>query len=94
MDIQKGIETIMKGEDLSREEASTVMNQILTGSASSAQIGAFLTSLSIKGESVEEVIGSAEVMRKLSSKISISKENLVDTCGTGGVGLPLSLIHI
>jgi len=89
MDIQEGIKTIIKGEDLSREGASTIMNQILTGSASSAQIGAFLTSLSIKGESVEEVIGSAEVMRKLSSKISISKENLVDTCGTGGVGLPI-----
>ena len=86
MDIQEGIKTTMTGQDLSQEEISSVMNQILTGSASEAQIGAFLVSLSIKGESVDEVIGSAQVMRKLSSKVSVDKVNLVDTCGTGGVG--------
>ena len=86
MNIQNGIKTIMTGQDLSREEISSVMKQILTGSATETQIGAFLVSLSIKGESVEEVIGSAEVMRKLSSKVSVDKANLVDTCGTGGVG--------
>ena len=86
MDIQEGIKKTMTGQDLSQEEISSVMNQILTGSASEAQIGAFLVSLSIKGESVDEVIGSAQVMRKLSSKVSVDKVNLVDTCGTGGVG--------
>jgi len=86
MDIQEGIKTTMTGQDLSQEEISSVMHQILTGSASEAQIGAFLVSLSIKGESVDEVIGSAQVMRKLSSKVSVDKVNLVDTCGTGGVG--------
>lgn len=86
MDIQEGIKTIMTGQDLSREEISSVMNQILTGSASEALVGAFLVSLSMKGESVEEVIGSAEVMRELSLKVSVDKQHLVDTCGTGGVG--------
>ena len=89
MHIQEGIKTIMTGQDLSREEISSVMNQILTGSASEAQIGAFLVSLSFKGESVDEVIGSAQVMRKLSSKVSVDKKNLVDTCGTGGVGIEI-----
>ena len=89
MHIQEGIKTIMTGQDLSREEISSVMNQILTGSASEAQIGAFLVSLSFKGESVDEVIGSAQVMRKLSSKVSVDKKNLVDTCGTCGVGIEI-----
>ena len=86
MNIQEGIKTIMTGQDLTREEISSVMNQILRGSVSEVQIGAFLVSLCIKGESVDEVIGSAEVMRELSSKVSVDKEYLVDTCGTGGVG--------
>jgi len=89
MHIQEGIETLMTGQDLSRKEISSVMNQILTGSASEAQIRAFLVSLSFKGESVDEVIGSAQVMRKLSSKVSVDKKNLVDTCGTGGVGIKI-----
>tara|TARA_B100001179_G_C18602884_1_gene411629 strand:- start:2127 stop:3158 length:1032 start_codon:yes stop_codon:yes gene_type:complete len=86
MNIQEGIKTIMTGQDLTREEISLVMNQILRGSVSEVQIGAFLVSLCIKGESVDEVIGSAEVMRELSSKVLVDKEYLVDTCGTGGVG--------
>ena len=86
MNIQEGIKTVMAGEDLSREEIFSVMNQILTGSASEDQIVAFLASLSIKGESVDEVIGSAKVMRELSLKVTVDKKNLVDTCGTGGVG--------
>ena len=85
MDIQEGIKTIMKGQDLSREDASSVMKQILTGSTSEAQIKAFLVALSTKGESVDEVIGSAEVMRTLSTKVSVNTKHLVDTCGTGGV---------
>ena len=85
MDIQEGIKTIMKGQDLSREDASSVMKQILTGSTSEAQIKNFLVALSTKGESVDEVIGSAEVMRTLSTKVSVNTKHLVDTCGTGGV---------
>ena len=86
MEIQKAIQTIMTGQDLSKEEIISVMNQILKGSASETQIGAFLASLSMKGESIDEVIGSAQVLRELSSKVIVDKQNLVDTCGTGGVG--------
>ena len=75
MKIQEGIKIIMKGKDLSRDDIASVMNQILTGAATEAQIGAFLVSLSIKGESIEEVIGSVEVMRSLSSKVPVDIEN-------------------
>ena len=80
------VNKINKGQDLSKKEISSVMNQILTGSVAQDQIVSFLGSLSAKGESIEEVIGSAEVMRDLSSKVSVNQEYLVDTCGTGGVG--------
>ena len=86
MDIVESIKIIMGGRDLNRQEMSSVINQILTGLASDAQIGAFLVSLNIKGESIEEIIGAAEVMRSLSLKVLVDKTNLVDTCGTGGVG--------
>ena len=86
MEIEDGIKKINFGQDLSRKEISSVMNQILTGLASENQIKSFLLSLSSKGESVEEVIGSAEVMRSLSIKVPVNTKHLVDTCGTGGVG--------
>ena len=86
MKIEDGIKKINFGQNLSRKEISSVMNQILTGLASENQIKSFLLSLSSKGESVEEVIGSAEVMRSLSSKVPVNTKHLVDTCGTGGVG--------
>ena len=86
MKIEDGIKKINFGQDLSRKEISSVMNQILTGLASENQIKSFLLSLSSKGESVEEVIGSAEVMRSLSTKVPVNTKHLVDTCGTGGVG--------
>ena len=86
MKIEDGIKKINFGQNLSRKEISSVMNQILTGLAPENQIKSFLLSLSSKGESVEEVIGSAEVMRSLSTKVPVNTKHLVDTCGTGGVG--------
>ena len=86
MDIQESIKKIKSGEDLFREEIKSIMNLILTGSVSESEIKSFLSSLSTKGESIQEVIGSAEVMRELSTKVSVDKKHLVDTCGTGGVG--------
>ena len=86
MEVKESINKINKGQDLSKKEISSVMNQILTGSVAQDQIVSFLGSLSAKGESIEEVIGSAEVMRDLSSKVSVNQAHLVDTFGTGGVG--------
>ena len=63
------------------------MFEILEGKATDAQIGAFLIALSMKGETVEEVIGAVEVMRELSEKVKTDLTHLVDTCGTGGSGI-------
>ena len=63
------------------------MLYLLEGKATDAQIGAFLIALDMKGETVEEVLGAAKIMRKLSAKVEVNKDKLVDTCGTGGSGI-------
>lgn len=65
-----------------------LMQTIMTGAATQAQIGAALTALRVKGETVEEIAAAAEVMRGLSTKVALSTGGLVDICGTGGSGLP------
>tara|TARA_B100001142_G_scaffold289148_1_gene305743 strand:+ start:1 stop:957 length:957 start_codon:yes stop_codon:yes gene_type:complete len=67
-----------------------VMNSIMTGQTTDAQIGAFLVGLSMKGETIEEITASAKVMRSLATAVKLkSTDFLVDTCGTGGDGLGL-----
>ena len=63
-----------------------IMRSIMTGGATPAQIGAFLIALRAKGESVEEVAAAAEVLREMATKVEISGEHVIDTCGTGGDG--------
>jgi anthranilate phosphoribosyltransferase len=81
--------------DLTREEASMVMEEIMSGKASDPQIAAFLTALRMKNATVEELIGFVKVMREKAENIPVkkevaediagtSREMLVDTCGTGG----------
>src|SRR3989442_15722896 len=81
--------------DLTRIEAAAAMEAIMTGAATGAQIGAFLTALRMKGETVEELIGFAQVMRQKVVRIrargddvagisGTDREMLIDTCGTGG----------
>ncbi len=86
MTMPDAIGRVIGGESLSREEMTTVMNLIMTGEATPAQIGGFLVGLRIKGETVEEVVAAASVMRALSSKVDVDTDGLVDTCGTGGSG--------
>ncbi|MEO9655847.1 anthranilate phosphoribosyltransferase [Marinomonas sp.] len=86
MDIQKAIASVVEGNDLSSAEMRVVMNDIMTGKTTPAQIGGFLIGLRMKGESVDEIIAAAEVMRELSSKVDVPFEHVVDTCGTGGDG--------
>ncbi|HXG35892.1 MAG TPA: anthranilate phosphoribosyltransferase, partial [Dehalococcoidia bacterium] len=74
---------INERRDLTREEAAQVMTEIMTGEATPSQMGAFLAALRIKGETVEELTGMAQVMRRY--VIAVKTEGtLVDTCGTGG----------
>ena len=86
MDIQKAIASVVEGKDLSSAEMRVVMNDIMTGKTTPAQIGGFLIGLRMKGESVDEIIAAAQVMRELSSKVDVPFEHVVDTCGTGGDG--------
>jgi len=87
MEIKEALSEIIQGNDLHREDMSSVILQILEGRSTDAQIGAFLVALNIKGESVNEVIGAVNVMRELSEKVEASSHHLVDTCGTGGTGV-------
>ncbi len=93
--IVEAIRKVVDGKDLNREEAFAVMDAIMSGQATDAQIASFLTALRMKGETVEELIGFARVMREKVSPVktrhrvqaSLSgtdREMLVDTCGTGG----------
>lgn len=82
--MQAAIFAIITGRNLTHEEMVSVMNKIMTGQASPAQIAALLIGLRIKGETVEEITAAARVMRKLAAKIKVKGSHTVDTCGTGG----------
>ncbi|MCY4022731.1 MAG: anthranilate phosphoribosyltransferase [Anaerolineaceae bacterium] len=88
MDIQQAIEGLVAGRDLQADEAQAVMNQIMTGEASDAQIGGYLTALRIKGETRDEIVGSARAMRANATQVptGLDGAELLDTCGTGGDG--------
>jgi len=89
MDITQALSKVVTRENLSTDEMKLVMQQIMTGQASDAQIGGFLVALRMKGESIDEITGAAQVMRELSTKVNVSGDYLVDTCGTGGDGANL-----
>lgn len=84
MDMQSAIKAVTERKDLSHAQMTGVMNLIMTGQATPAQIGGFLIGLRMKGETVDEITAAAGVMRELSAKVSVPQEYLVDTCGTGG----------
>jgi anthranilate phosphoribosyltransferase len=86
MNIQGAIRAITEGHDLSREAMITVMRGIMTGQATPAQIGGFLIGMRMKGETVDELVAAATVMRDLATPVDVSGDYLVDTCGTGGDG--------
>jgi len=86
MNIQQAIKQVIERQDLTEDEMTAVMNQIMTGQATPAQIGGFLVGLCMKGETVAEITGAARVMRSLATPVAINADNLVDTCGTGGDG--------
>src|SRR5213083_2720602 len=93
--ITEAVRALVDRRDLTRVEAAAAMEAIMTGAATGAQIGAFLTALRMKGETVEELIGFAQVMRQKVVRIrargddvagisGTDREMLIDTCGTGG----------
>ncbi len=84
MNIQEAVAGLIDGNDLKRKDMVSVMNAIMSGEATDAQIGGFLVALRIKGETVDEIRGAAEVMREKSTRIKTKHSVIVDTCGTGG----------
>lgn len=95
MTITEAIKQTVEGRSLSSEQAEAVLEQIMSGQCSDAQIAALLTALRMKGETVDEIIGFARVMRRRAAPVrpqsvigseiaGTEREALIDTCGTGG----------
>ncbi|TSK08039.1 MAG: anthranilate phosphoribosyltransferase [Geobacter sp.] len=98
--IRKAIARVVERENLSEAEMIEVMDQIMSGGATPAQIASFITALRMKGETVDEITGAARVMRDRAMPIRVGKsvlgidrddinldrETILDTCGTGGSG--------
>ena len=93
--ITEAVRALVERRDLTRIEAAAAMDAIMSGAATNAQIAAFLTALRMKGETVEELIGFAQVMRQKVARVrpqadevagltGTDREMLIDTCGTGG----------
>ena len=84
--IQDALAQLLEGRDLTREEARQVMDGIMSGEATPAQIGGFLVALRLKGETSAEIAGAAEAMRAHVIPVVPKRDDLVDTAGTGGDG--------
>ena len=83
--IREAIDIVVSGHSLTREQATEVMQEIMEGEATPAQLGAFLTALRLKGESTEEIAGMAAVMREKALRVN-AEGPLLDVVGTGGDG--------
>jgi anthranilate phosphoribosyltransferase len=84
--MQDALAQLLDGKDLERDEACRVMDTIMSGEATPAQIGGFLVALRLKGETADEIAGCAEAMRAHVLPVKPRREDLVDTAGTGGDG--------
>ena len=83
--IREGIQKLIEGADLTFNESSEIMQEVMSGKATNAQTAAFLTALRMKGEVVDELIAFTSVMRSNCCTIRPKVQGrLVDTCGTGG----------
>ncbi len=88
MSYAQTLNRLINGEDLSFEAMQNLMQQVMAGELTPAQIAGVLVALRIKGETVDEIAAAASVMRSLSTKVNIQEvSHLVDTCGTGGDGI-------
>lgn len=87
MNIKEALNRVVNQLDLNTEEMQGVMREIMTGQCTDAQIGAFLMGLRMKSETIDEIVGAAQIMRELAAPVSINASHLVDTCGTGGDGM-------
>lgn len=84
MEMQAAIQRVTTRGDLNDAEMTAIMQRIMSGEATPAQIGGFLVGLAMKGETVTEIAAAARVMRELATQVEVDRDHLVDTCGTGG----------
>ncbi|TLY35679.1 MAG: anthranilate phosphoribosyltransferase [Nitrospirae bacterium] len=84
--MKEAIGKLIDGQGLTEAEAEAAMLEIMDGLATPAQIGSYVTALRMKGETVEEITGSARAMRARATRIRPNDPIIVDTCGTGGDG--------
>src|SRR5690554_7782148 len=89
LDIKTALMRIVERQDLTTDEMISVMRQIMTGQGDDAQIGAFLTAMRMKSESISEIVGAVTVMRELATGIKVNDKHAVDIVGTGGDGANL-----
>ena len=82
--LTRSIDTLASGRSLSQADAAAVLADIMEGRASEIQIAALLVALRTKGETVEELAGLAQAMRSFATPVQVSRDNLLDTAGTGG----------
>lgn len=83
---QRMMEKLLNRDDLTREEMQELMDRIMTGELTDLQIAGILTALRSKGETKEEIVGCAQVLRRKAMKIHVEDPCAIDTCGTGGDG--------
>ncbi len=81
---KENLSKIIKGENLNEARMAQMINEILSGNATDAQIGALMGALATKGETFEELAGAARAMRRKATRIQATASVVVDTCGTGG----------
>ncbi len=82
--IREAIAKLVDGQNLTLGDTEAVMNEIMDGVATPAQMASFLTALRVKGETVEEITGCARVMREKAIRVMPTRKDIVDTAGTGG----------
>jgi anthranilate phosphoribosyltransferase len=82
--VTRAIDAVCDGDHLTADHAASVLAEIMEGRAEHVQTGAFLIALRAKGETVPELVGLARTMRSLAAPVTTSREDLVDTAGTGG----------
>jgi anthranilate phosphoribosyltransferase len=86
LSIKDALARAVDRRDLTSDEMAEIVGQIMDGQATQAQIGALLTALRMKGETVDEVVGAARAMRARMTRVDFSGDAVIDTCGTGGDG--------
>jgi anthranilate phosphoribosyltransferase len=82
--LRDAIDALAGGRDLAQEETAAVLSEVMSGGASEIQIAAFLIALRTKGETVEEIAGLAQAMRAFATPVRLSRDDVLDTAGTGG----------